>query len=96
ATPYPFAMCGVVSNDTEVIPTDIRLYPNPANESLFVRSESMIDQLTIYNMMGQEVLSASNLQEGDQLDIRTLAEDVYLIQIQAEGQILTEKLMIQR
>ncbi|MEO1417751.1 MAG: lamin tail domain-containing protein [Bacteroidota bacterium] len=96
ATPYPFAMCGVVSNDTEVIPTDIRLYPNPANERLFVRSESMVDQLTIYNMMGQEVLSASNLREGDQLDIRTLAEDVYLIQIQVEGKILTEKLMIQR
>ncbi|MEL6132278.1 MAG: lamin tail domain-containing protein, partial [Bacteroidota bacterium] len=95
-TPYPFAMCGVVSIDENQLEQAIRLYPNPANEFLYVQSEGVIQQVTIYNIMGQEVMRVADLNNGDQLDIRSLTENIYMVQMQVEGKLLTKKLRIQK
>ena len=56
-------------------------YPNPVNSQLSVRAERPIDQLVIYNMMGQMVMNRSNLQNSTTLELSTLEAGVYILRV---------------
>lgn len=58
----------------------ILVYPNPANDQLFIRSEGSIigSQLSVQNMMGQVVWSKSADDELLTIDIKDLSEGLYV------------------
>ncbi|WP_083834437.1 T9SS type A sorting domain-containing protein [Aequorivita sublithincola] len=55
------------------------LYPNPASNILFVKSETSISSIKVYNISGQLVLSKSNVKE---LNISSLSDGLYIVEIQ--------------
>lgn len=77
---------------------DIKLYPNPAQEAfqLSVPAEFLGGRLTISHLTGQMVLKC--LLTSNQMSFSTdqLPNGIYLIQIQKNGLILNEKLIINR
>lgn len=80
-----------------MVEEDVELFPNPSSEQVTIRVADDIEQISVYNLQGQEILRQSY--EGVKqttLDINKLAVGAYLIQIQTEDELLTERLIIQR
>lgn len=57
------------------------VYPNPAKDNLHVKSERDIVEFSIFNMVGQKVLSQKNSTKDPQISVAGLANGVYVIQI---------------
>ena len=84
-TVYPEAgntPCAKVSSVEEVIKADFTVYPNPANESLFIESISLRDnqQVKIYNQLGKLVLNSEH--KNGSVDISTLPAGLYFIELE--------------
>ena len=76
---------------------DVLLSPNPTSDLVNVRVADEMSLITVFNMHGQEVLRRQY--EGvDQatLDVRKLGAGVYLVNIQTEEEVITERLVIHR
>ena len=96
---YPFFASGniIVSNidggffiirssslgNTDVIPTDFAVYPNPATDVLNISSEATaISEIQITNMLGQQVLNQQfNDSSSEQINISGLTSGIYLLKI---------------
>jgi hypothetical protein len=72
-----------------------RIYPNPANKtiSISVSSVAEIDEINVYNQMGESLLHYSDVSED--VDISELENGIYILEIISEGQKVRKKLIIQ-
>jgi plastocyanin len=66
--------------------------PNPATETITIQTKATDFNVVIYDMSGKQVLS-ENLKNKNQLNISSLKQGTYVIEINAEGTILQEKLV---
>lgn len=73
----------------------LRISPNPALDRLNLEAATTVDQLNIYNMYGQLVLSQWNVAAPNQLDIAHLAPGVYALQAVVDGQMVQHKFVKQ-
>ncbi|MFZ4679541.1 MAG: T9SS type A sorting domain-containing protein [Flavobacterium sp.] len=63
---------------TDVIKNDFVLYPNPATNSLNVKGDfDSNESVTIYNMLGQTVLTKGVFSNEQSIDITSLAKGIY-------------------
>ncbi|MCL2132175.1 MAG: T9SS type A sorting domain-containing protein [Lentimicrobiaceae bacterium] len=60
----------------------IKVYPNPANDNLFIESKGFVT-IKIYDMLGKEVLN-QNADGKTEIDISHLSKGVYNVQIFSE------------
>ena len=72
---------GNVSIEMPQSQLDLTVYPNPTSEFLMVQINEPIENIAIYNMTGQKVLSAM----GNRISVASLTAGMYLIEIQTEG-----------
>lgn len=84
-TTYPEAgntPCATVSSIGEMTKADFLVYPNPANESLFIESITLREnqQVKIFNQLGKLVLN-SELKNGS-VDISNLPAGLYFIELE--------------
>ena len=84
----------MITNKDNITYTDLitKIYPNPANQILFIDYQSANQskiKLKVFDALGQEILSNNlNTIKGNQqfkLDVYTLANGVYIINIQDEN-----------
>jgi energy-coupling factor transporter ATP-binding protein EcfA2 len=75
---------------TELSDISVTVFPNPANQflELKVNSEQMIDELAIMDLNGRIVLQISYEQR---LDVSTLPEGQYLLELRNEGMAIGRK-----
>lgn len=92
-------LCGnqiLTTTATTELTYRVKLYPNPANDSLRFEAKptKKIFRLQVFTLQGERVLDqAVNL--SDALDISSLAKGTYIVQIQNKGQVIfTEQLII--
>jgi surface protein len=57
---------------------DISIYPNPTNDKLFIQGLSSSSRVSIYNVLGQLVLSQTISEE---IDVKQLSEGIYILKI---------------
>lgn len=76
------------NNHIMVMVTDInettvtnKIYPNPANDKLFVSSTAHISILRVYDIMGNEVLASRDCGSDAELNLSSLPSGVYFIQL---------------
>lgn len=73
----------------------INVYPNPANDILFVNADKMIvTQLELINSQGQVVLTRSNINAAEKLDICHIAAGMYTLKLKTAAGIQVQKLSI--
>ncbi|MDN3664307.1 T9SS type A sorting domain-containing protein [Algibacter miyuki] len=60
--------------------TDFKIYPNPADSYIHIESASMVTNVSIYNVLGQDVL---HTQETDRINISALRSGTYFIRIKS-------------
>ena len=59
--------------------TSIRIYPNPVNDVLNISNSENISSVSIYNMLGQEVLFSKMNTSSGQINVSALPKGIYLV-----------------
>jgi hypothetical protein len=57
----------------------VSVYPNPANDVVFIKSSKIISNITFYNIVGEQIKSVNNI---NKIDISSLKEGIYVIKVQ--------------
>lgn len=81
---------GLEENETQ---NNILLYPNPAKERLYINTSIPIKQMTICNLLGQEIQKYNNLETTSSIDIRGLKEGVYFVKLSTEKGVYATKII---
>lgn len=74
---------------------NILLYPNPAKERLYINTSIPIKQMTICNLLGQEIQKYNNLETTSSIDISGLNEGVYFVKIYTEKGVYATKIIVE-
>ncbi|MFC2132536.1 CotH kinase family protein, partial [Bacteroidota bacterium] len=81
--------------NTLSINNEIKIYPQPAKDKLFVEAGDDISEIVIYNMQGQKLKYISGLQEKRyNLDVSSLISGMYVIQLRMAGMVAVSKKFI--
>ena len=69
------------------------LYPNPANDTISIKGNNTITQVSVFDLTGKKVLTSNQL-KNNSLDISKLKSGVYLVQIEDQNNTtITKKLV---
>jgi len=60
---------------------NISLYPNPANNVINLQSNVLINELVIYNTLGQKMISNTPTQENTSVDISSLQSGIFFVKV---------------
>ncbi len=69
---------------------DISIYPNPANHKVYIGVKE-ISEIKLYDLLGNEILSTKE----NEIDVSSIVNGVYFIQISAKGNNYTQKFIVQ-
>lgn len=69
------------------------LYPNPVTNVLNIDAKNQINQVKVYNMAGQQVLSKEASSKSSQVDMSTLKSGVYLVEVTSDSITTTYKVI---
>jgi hypothetical protein len=88
---FRLALGGGSTAINEIENTNFKIYPNPAKDEIFIKSESQIKKVEIYSLMGLLLLSESNFNE--KISMRNFAEGVYLVKIYTDKGSVVSKVV---
>ncbi len=72
----------------------LKIYPNPASDYLVFESNEMIDNISIYDLQGKEVLNRNASSINYRLNLHELKSGLYLVGIEKNNQIYFRKIII--
>ena len=80
------------TNITEAVTfSNIRIYPNPAKNTVFIESENSLNNVKIINNIGQVLISTNT----NSIDVSTIKSGIYIVIIETENTIIKRKLIIE-
>jgi len=87
----------LTSNNTVVVNENLSVYPNPANNELFIKSNNIkagtLAYFEMYNIAGEIVLSQNINQNNMKVDLNGLSQGLYLLKTNVEGVVSTVKII---
>lgn len=86
---YKGAALGVSKFDT----SSLKMYPNPVQNALNIEANSEIQRVSVYNVLGQEVMSSSPKSNATTLQTSELQKGVYMVTTEIDGSISTSKII---
>lgn len=91
---YTYISCypSVLSNEDFIV-KEIKVYPNPTNDILNFSFDKEISKVTIYNLVGQEVLSKSLNNNETSINVADLAAGAYLVKVLFGNEVKTVKVV---
>jgi hypothetical protein len=72
---------------------NIKMYPNPASTSFTIEAQSSVENVTVYNMLGQEVINTMPNNQQAIIDISTLTTGVYIVKASINGVVSSSRLV---
>lgn len=73
----------------------LKVYPNPANNSLFVESSVPYNQLALVDLLQKPILTFTKTNENNQFDISSIAPGVYFLIIHFDNTVVAQKLIVE-
>lgn len=73
--------------------SNIKMYPNPMKNTLTIEANSAIQKVSVYNVLGQEVMKASPKNNSATLQTSQLQKGVYMVTTDIDGVISTSKVL---
>ena len=70
--------------------SEIKLFPNPANDFLKFSTDIEIDKITIFNLMGQIILEQES-PVGNIIELKELNRGIHYLQFQSSNQIISKQ-----
>lgn len=88
--------CNFVSTGDELSNDfGLTLYPNPTNGSFFICSESSKSmEITVFNLMGQEVYSRTNVKSNEVIELGNVETGIYLVKVLGENLNPLQKIVV--
>lgn len=81
-TVYPSGHCATASTAAVIGSIGVKLYPNPASETLTIAADAAIDRVTILNIMGQVVATADGRGNKElPVSVSHLPPGVYMVRV---------------
>lgn len=80
----------VLSNDS-FASTKVKLYPNPTSSILNVEANGAIQNIAVYNVLGQEVMNKQTEGTSISLDVSSLNSGIYVIKTMIDGNVSSTK-----
>jgi hypothetical protein len=71
----------------------VKMYPNPVKNTLTIEANGSIDRVSVYNILGQEMISASPKTNSATLQTSSLQKGAYIVKTEIDGKISTSKLI---
>jgi len=68
-----------------IMETEVKIYPNPVKDKLNITASKKINSLSVYDMLGQEVLSKKVNAKETSLEVSHLVSGIYLLKIASEN-----------
>ena len=62
----------------------LKFYPNPVVSNLFITNQSQINQIEVYNLLGQLLLSKTFNDAAVEINLEGLPKSIYLVNLQSE------------
>lgn len=75
-------------------PNEVIVFPNPANVAIQIQGEYRIEQVDIYNVLGQKVATQQFDTRYASMDVKHLADGLYIVKVKTEKGELTKKINI--
>jgi hypothetical protein len=72
---------------------NFKMYPNPVSNDLTIEANSTIEKVSVYNLLGQEVLSTSPKSNATTLQTNNLQKGVYIVRTDIDGKVTTTKII---
>ena len=72
---------------------DLEYYPNPVTDNLNLLTNQKIDAVTIYNLIGQEIIFITPNSTMSQIDMSNFPQGTYILQIESDGKHKTIKII---
>jgi hypothetical protein len=73
--------------------SDIVVYPNPVQNTVTIEANSAIQKVSVYNVLGQEVISRSPKSSSTTLQTSELQKGVYMVKTEIDGKISSSKIV---
>ncbi|WP_179335421.1 T9SS-dependent choice-of-anchor J family protein [Winogradskyella costae] len=77
--------CGVLSVDDVINEAAFTYYPNPVNNTLTLNAQKSIENIVVYNMLGQQVLRTTPNNITNELDMSGLSIGTYFVKVTIES-----------
>ena len=87
---YTLLYAGLENNEFE---SEVSIYPNPAKERLYINTSIPIKELTICNLLGQEIQKYNMTEKTSSIDISGLKEGVYFVKLSTEKGVYATKII---
>lgn len=89
-TPFTTSNCAVLSTDSVVAPSTVKIYPNPVSDILFIENDlnTPIKSIAIYNIQGSKMLE-QDVSVLNEINLNLLANGLYLIQATDSNNIVS-------
>jgi hypothetical protein len=71
----------------------IKMYPNPVKNTLSIEANSSIEKVSVFNVLGQEVMTASPKSNATTLHTSELQKGVYMVRTTIDGNVSTSKIL---
>ena len=81
------------TSDNFVNQTNVKIYPNPTKDIVFIESNDIINSLEIYDMQGKVLKKHSNNNKKAQITIQNLPNSIYLVKVKTDKGIQTFKVI---
>jgi hypothetical protein len=69
------------------VAANIKMYPNPATTNFTIEAPQTVESVSVYNLLGQEVLSLSPNTKVATVDVTNLQVGVYVVKISTNGNV---------
>ncbi|GHT22475.1 hypothetical protein AGMMS4957_12730 [Bacteroidia bacterium] len=90
---------GTAIDDIDMDKDKIAVYPNPARDDLFIKSDTPIEKVEIFDISGHtvETWRAASLQQGNSqtINVSHLPDGIYLVRVAcSDGSVVTKKIVV--
>lgn len=83
-----------IENENNLSETLFDIYPNPINDKLHITIGSKNYSVTVFDLQGNKVLSATDLSDAEVISVSDLKSGMYLICVELEdGRVLTKRVV---
>ena len=73
--------------------SSIKMYPNPVKNTLTIEANSTIQKVSVYNVLGQEVMAKSPKSNSTTLQTSALQKGVYMVKTEIDGNVSMRKIV---
>ncbi|CAM3500461.1 zinc-dependent metalloprotease [Flavobacterium gelidilacus] len=77
--------CNLATDSFEI--SEINYYPNPVKDKLTIFAKELISNISIYNIVGQKIISSTINSTNTTLDLTNIASGSYFLIIDADGKL---------